>query len=236
MANGGSFMVGGGYSANDNKIAAFPVASGEQVVVNRNRKGGQGGQVIHIDNRTIINGRVDADVFAQMKVSQVPADAADARGLSGGLDVAIDNVRLPVEVEQGATGGPRFKTSIQTALSGIEQRIAEWDVARCEYDISYAVRGKAELISEVIKIWRDRLGPAYPFRFKDWSDFEADDVSIGTGDGRSTAFQLVKSYGLVFVVNRIIQLPVEGTVAITVAGVAKIETTRLHRRLFHRPV
>ena len=39
MASGGSFMVGGGYSANDNKIAAFPVASGEEVVVNRNRTG-----------------------------------------------------------------------------------------------------------------------------------------------------------------------------------------------------
>ena len=139
--------------------------------------------------------------------------------------MAIDNVRLPVEVEQGAAGGPRFKTSIQTALSGIEQRIAEWDVARCEYDISYAVRGKAELISEVIKLWRDRLGPAYPFRFKDWSDFEADDVNIGTGDGAVVDFQLIKSYGLVYVVNRVIQLPVEGTVAITVAGVPKTETT-----------
>src|SRR5580765_6768290 len=139
--------------------------------------------------------------------------------------MAIDNVRLPVEVEQGASGGPRFKTSIQTALSGIEQRIAEWDKARCEYDISYAVRGKADLISEVIKLWRDRLGPAYPFRFKDWSDFEATDVNIGTGDGSVAAFQLIKSYSLIYVVNRVIQLPVEGTVAITVAGVAKVETT-----------
>jgi len=69
MADGGSFVVGGGYSANDNRMAMFPVASGEQVIVNRNRAG-QSGQVIQIDNRTIINGRVDADVFAQMKVSK----------------------------------------------------------------------------------------------------------------------------------------------------------------------
>jgi|SRR5580765_4584826 len=139
--------------------------------------------------------------------------------------MAIDNVRLPVEVEQGASGGPRFKTSIQTALSGIEQRIAEWDKARCEYDISYAVRGKADLISEVIKLWRDRLGPAYPFRFKDWSDFEATDVNIGTGDDVSVAFQLFKSYNIIYVVNRAIQLPVSGTVVIKVAGVVKTETT-----------
>jgi uncharacterized protein (TIGR02217 family) len=139
--------------------------------------------------------------------------------------MAIDNIRLPVEVEQGATGGPRFKTSIQTALSGIEQRIAEWDVARCEYDISYAVRGKADLISEVIKMWRDRFGPAYPFRFKDWSDFEATDVTIGTGDAVEVAFQLIKSYSMIFVINRTIQLPVQGTVQIKVAGVLKTETT-----------
>src|SRR4249920_3033515 len=108
--------------------------------------------------------------------------------------MAIDNIRLPPEVEQGATGGPRFKTSVQTAMSGIEQRIAEWDVARCEYDISYAVRGKADLIGEVIKMWRDRRGPAYPFRFKDWSDFQAVDVELGVGDGALEFFQLVKSY------------------------------------------
>jgi len=132
--------------------------------------------------------------------------------------MAIDNIRLPVEVEQGATGGPRFKTSIQTALSGIEQRIAEWDIARCEYDIGYATRGKADLLSAVIKMWRDRQGPAYPFRFKDWSDFEAIDVEIGTGDGDLTAFQLVKRYDLVFEVTRVIQLPVEGTVEVSVDG------------------
>lgn len=139
--------------------------------------------------------------------------------------MAIDNIRLPVAVEQGATGGPRFKTSIQTALSGIEQRIAEWDFARCEYDISYAVRGKADLLGDVIKLFRDRQGSAYPFRFKDWSDFSAEDVSLGTGDGSTSAFQLVKLYNVIFVTTRAIQLPVSGTVEISVAGALKTETT-----------
>ena len=139
--------------------------------------------------------------------------------------MAIDNIRLPVEVEQGATGGPRCRTSVQTAMSGIEQRIAEWDIARCEFDIGYGVRGKASLLSEVIKLYRDRLGPAYPFRFKDWSDFQATNVSIGTGDGSLAAFQLVKHYDVVFVTTRKIQLPVAGTVQIKVAGALKTETT-----------
>jgi uncharacterized protein (TIGR02217 family) len=70
----------------------------------------------------------------------------------------------------------------------------------------------------MIKLWRDRQGPAYPFRFKDWSDFEAVDVEIGTGDGSLELFQLVKRYDLVFVVTRVIQLPVDGTVEISVDG------------------
>jgi uncharacterized protein (TIGR02217 family) len=140
--------------------------------------------------------------------------------------MAIDNIRLPVEVEQGATGGPRFKTSIQTALSGVEQRIAEWDVARCEYDIGYAVRGKATLIKQVIELWRTRHGPAYPFRFKDWTDFEAVAINIGPGDGSTAAFQLVKRYSdNIITVTRAIQLPIEGTVEIEVADVPKTEDT-----------
>jgi uncharacterized protein (TIGR02217 family) len=74
-------------------------------------------------------------------------------------------------------------------------------------------------------MFRDRRGPAYPFRFKDWSDFQAVDVEIGTGDGTLDFFQLVKSYDLIFVVTRTIQLPVEGTVEISVDGVLKTETT-----------
>jgi hypothetical protein len=69
MANGGSFVVGGGYSANDNRLAMFPVASGEQVVVNRTPQGGRG-QVVNIDNRIIIQGTVDAGTIAQLKISR----------------------------------------------------------------------------------------------------------------------------------------------------------------------
>ena len=72
MAEGGSFTVGGGYSANDNKMAVFPVASGEQIVVNRNREGreGRGGQIVNIDNRIIVQGNIDEDTLSKMKVSR----------------------------------------------------------------------------------------------------------------------------------------------------------------------
>jgi uncharacterized protein (TIGR02217 family) len=139
--------------------------------------------------------------------------------------MAIDNVRLPVTVEEGALGGPRFKTTTNVALSGVEQRVSEWDHARCEYDIKYGIKSKEDLLS-VIKIHRARVGSAYPFRFKDWSDYEATTVNIGTGDGSDTTYQLVKKYSDgVAEVTRTILLPVSGTVSIYVNGVLQTVTT-----------
>lgn len=82
MANGGSFVVGGGYSANDNRIAAFPVASGEEVVVNRNRGQGSSAQVINIDNRIIVTGSIDADTMSKLKVSKYQQAQRMRAGLS----------------------------------------------------------------------------------------------------------------------------------------------------------
>jgi hypothetical protein len=62
--------VCGGYSSNDNRIAAFPVASGEEVVVNRNRRREGSGNVINIDNRTIVTGSVNEDTMAKLKVTK----------------------------------------------------------------------------------------------------------------------------------------------------------------------
>ena len=69
-------------------------------------------------------------------------------------------------------------------------------------------RGKADLLSEVIKLWRDRQGPAYPFRFKDWSDFEATDVEHRHRRRHARGVPIGQAYDLIFVVTRAIQLPV----------------------------
>lgn len=133
----------------------------------------------------------------------------------------VDNVRLPVGVEQGAVGGPRFRTTINVATSGKEQRIAEWDLARGEWDISYGIQTLEDL-RDVIKLYYARMGRAFPFRFKDWSDYQATSQSIGTGDGTTAAFQLVKTYtDTVLTYSRTILLPVSGTLRMFVAGVEK---------------
>jgi uncharacterized protein (TIGR02217 family) len=107
--------------------------------------------------------------------------------------MAIDNARLPTQVEQGAQGGPLFKTTVLMAASGDEQRIPEWDIARGEWDIGYGINNKTTLLL-VIGFFRAVLGKAHAFRFRDWSDYQATDATFGTGDGSTTQFQLKIPY------------------------------------------
>lgn len=107
--------------------------------------------------------------------------------------MAVDNARLPPEVEIGAVGGPLFKTSVLPAASGDEQRIGEWDIARGEWDIGYGINNKVTLL-KVISFHRAVMGKLFSWRFKDWSDFEATDENFGTGDGSTVLFQLKKTY------------------------------------------
>jgi uncharacterized protein (TIGR02217 family) len=107
--------------------------------------------------------------------------------------MAIDNARLPVEVESGAQGGPLFKTTILMAASGDEQRIVEWDTCRGEWDIGYGIRSRTDL-QVVVAFHRAVLGKAHAFRFRDWFDYQATDERFGTGDGNTTQFQLKKTY------------------------------------------
>lgn len=138
----------------------------------------------------------------------------------------VDNVRLPTEVEEGAVGGPRFKVEQQIAMSGRQQRIQHWDQALGEWDISYPLRERADLIEAVLNLFYARGGPELAFRFKDWADFEFADVLIGTGDGSTDTFQLFKTYtDTVRTYTYTIYLPVSGTVEIAVNGVTKTETT-----------
>jgi uncharacterized protein (TIGR02217 family) len=107
--------------------------------------------------------------------------------------MAVDDARLPEGVEQGAVGGPTYRTTVLPAASGDEQRVIEWDVARGEWDIGYGINNKVDLLA-VIAFFRAVMGRAYSFRFKDWSDFEATAEGFGTGDGSTTIFQLYKTY------------------------------------------
>lgn len=107
--------------------------------------------------------------------------------------MSFHDVRLPVDVERGAKGGPGFNTGVTPLKSGKEQRNINWAQQRCAYDISYGI-GSKQLYREVLNFFYVRRGKAYGFRFKDWLDYQLDEEAIGTGNGVLTAFQITKTY------------------------------------------
>jgi uncharacterized protein (TIGR02217 family) len=133
-------------------------------------------------------------------------------------------VRFPVRLAFGSGSGIERKTEIVPLASGYERRISPWALGRRRYLIGAGVRSLVDA-AELLAFFEAREGRLYGFRFKDFADFKscalnaavsATDQVIGTGDGVTTALQLVKAYGSVV---RDITKPVSGTVKVAVDGV-----------------
>lgn len=122
--------------------------------------------------------------------------------------MTFHDVRLPDDVERGAVGGPRFKTTVLTLESGFEKRNIDWAQARGQWDVGYGIMAKEDEAAQfaTLDIIRNffyaRQGRAHSFRFKDWTDFDIGDKNnptvtnqqIGLGDDVTVAFQIFKQY------------------------------------------
>jgi len=99
-------------------------------------------------------------------------------------------------------------------VGGYEQRNINWEQARARYNVAHGVKTKAQL-DALIAFFRARKGRAYGFRFKDWTDFQAVNETLGTGNGVLTQFQLVKRYvsGSVMDIRTIVK-PIAATVQV----------------------
>ncbi|MGD9507716.1 MAG: DUF2460 domain-containing protein [Geminicoccaceae bacterium] len=128
-------------------------------------------------------------------------------------------VRFPADISYGAVGGPGWSTSVVTTVSGHERRNANWSQARGRWNVAHGLK-RREQVAELIAFFRARMGRAYGFRFKDWTDHQALAQMLGAGDGATTSFQLVKRYASGGeVATRIIAKPVAGTVKLYRDGV-----------------
>jgi uncharacterized protein (TIGR02217 family) len=137
-------------------------------------------------------------------------------------------VRFPLRVALGASGGPVRRTDIVNLSNGREQRNQRWRDSRRRYDAGSGIRSLADLYA-VLEFFEARRGQLYGFRFRDPFDrascapggaVSAADQVLGIGDGTTTAFALVKAYqdaggGW----TRRITKPVAGTVIVSVDGV-----------------
>ena len=135
----------------------------------------------------------------------------------------IETPSFPTHIAGGSSGGPGFSTSVVMASSGYETRNINWQYARCRFNAATGIKTSDDL-DAFIRFFRVAQGRAHGFRFKDWTDYSSGitgeavtptDQVIGTGDGSTVAFPLVKAYTVGAVTySRPIVKPVSGSVRV----------------------
>jgi len=147
---------------------------------------------------------------------------------------AFHEVLFPLDVALKSAGGPERRTDIVSFGSGREERNARWAHSRRRFDAGYGVKTLAEL-QRVVAFFEERRGRLYGFRWRDRLDATSAatgvvisplDQGIGTSDGTTATFQLVKTYGSGFApYQRAIVKPVAGSVRIAVDHVEAVGGT-----------
>jgi uncharacterized protein (TIGR02217 family) len=137
-------------------------------------------------------------------------------------------VRFPLALSFGSSGGPERRTEIVTLGSGFEERNAVWAQSRRRWDAGFGLRSLDD-VHALIAFFEARMGRLYGFRWRDWTDWKScapsatpapTDCQIGVGDGVRTSFALAKTYASGPARHlRPITKPVGETVRVAVGGV-----------------
>jgi uncharacterized protein (TIGR02217 family) len=141
---------------------------------------------------------------------------------------SFHEILFPLDIALRSAGGPERRTEIVSFGSGREQRNARWAHSRRRYDAGYGVK-TLEALQAVVSFFEERRGQLYGFRWRDRLDHASSapgaplsplDQGIGIGDGATTSFALVKTYGAAHApYQRPINKPVAGSVRVAVGGV-----------------
>ncbi len=141
--------------------------------------------------------------------------------------MAFHEIRFPLDIALGSTGGPERKTEIVALASGHEERNTPWADSRRRYNAGYGVKSLDDL-HRVIAFFEGRRGRLHGFRWRDPADWKscpplgqpaAADQTLGNGDGTTASFELVKIYdGSLNPYRRRIVKPVEGSVLVARGG------------------
>lgn len=138
---------------------------------------------------------------------------------------SFHEILFPLDVALKSAGGPERRTDIVSFGSGREERNARWAHSRRRYDAGYGVK-TLDALRSVVAFFEERRGQLYGFRWRDRLDQNSAqagspisplDQGIGVGDGSTSTFQLVKTYGSAFApYRRPIAKPVAGSVRVAV--------------------
>jgi uncharacterized protein (TIGR02217 family) len=147
--------------------------------------------------------------------------------------MSFHEVSLPSRLAFGSTGGVERRTEVVTLGSGFERRSTPWAQGRRRWLIGASLRSLADM-AELVAFFEARRGRLYGFRFRDFMDFRsgapgavptATDQAIGTGDGTTTQFQLVKGEWTTH--ELLITLFLFLTAPVTANMIAKVHLLRL---------
>jgi uncharacterized protein (TIGR02217 family) len=143
--------------------------------------------------------------------------------------MAFHDVTLPEGFQYGSVSGAGFGTIIQQTASGHEVRVARQAQGQHRLTLLAQLR-TADEAKALKRFALQRRGALHSFRIKDFADYTtnddgetaptATDQILGTGDGTTTTFQLIKTYGQgedgEYV--RTLTLPVGGSIVAAIDG------------------
>lgn len=153
-------------------------------------------------------------------------------------------VEFPRGISFRSLGGPGFSTIVNAAFGGLEQRNQNWAGSRGKWTVSLMTQpasqfpgGQQAFVDALYAFFLNAAGKANSFRLWDAKDHSLQNQVIGTGDGATTAFQLVKRYVVgANVYTRAVTKPVWSTaldwqgaplpksLSLAIAGVAQPES------------
>lgn len=153
--------------------------------------------------------------------------------------MGFHNDPFPDNISYGSRGGPGYRSSVIFTDSGKRHAVQRWSNALRRYNVAYGVKEYDDLTA-LLEFYLARDGIIHSFPFKDYLDHATtpthrvggtgdaavtfSDVTIGTGDGSTTTFQMFKTYTSgVYSKNRAITKTKTGTVLAAVDGVEKDE-------------
>lgn len=93
---------------------------------------------------------------------------------------------------------PQWDTVVQQALNGMETRIARQTYPRWKWELTYNVLRSNVSYGELQQLagfFNERQGKYDTFLYQDADDNSVTGQSLGTGDGSTTSFQLIRSFG-----------------------------------------
>lgn len=136
--------------------------------------------------------------------------------------MSFDEIRFPTDISYGSSGGPAYSTDVVTTFSGHEQRNMNWSHARARYNVAHGVKTQSQL-DALVAFFRARKGRARGFRFRDWTDYAAQNQLLGLGDGEAVEFRLLKRYASGDAEDvRLISKPVAGSVQVYVDSALQV--------------